>query len=177
MNRIAATVGWLLLSCLATFGFAQTSQSPEVVPDAGTPSINNSFSITGLDTSLGQIELSPDLILSAGRGASFNISYPDDAGVVTISLFVGPVAVFDIKRNRLIELKPGQNSLSLTEGLPPVGSESGSALATRDAVLRSPYRLSDWIMARQQQYLGSLKIELRDLNKGLASIIRSLVGH
>lgn len=86
MNRTAAMVGWVLLSCLATPGFAQTSPSPEVVLETGQPLIGNGLSGAGVDTSLRQIELSPDLIFSAGRGALFTILYPENADVVTVSL-------------------------------------------------------------------------------------------
>lgn len=175
MNRVAAIVLWFLLSHLVTPAYAQTGPSADVAPGTGKPIIENEFSSTSVDASLRQIELSPDLILSAGRGASFSIHYPENAGVVMVSLSAGPAVILDIKRNRLLELNPGQSSLSLAQGLPPDGSEPEPGVAARDALMRNPFKLSDSIMARQQQYLGSLKIDVRDLNRGLASIIRSLV--
>ena len=156
---------WMLLGCFVAPAASQTGES--------LPSGKQlSYVVEG---SLLQLSLSPDLILSAGNGAEFTILYSEPDDTLLINLTAGQALVFDVRRNRLLELNHGVNSWTLHGELPVRDSDDLLRSVARDAVSRSPYKLSDSIMARQQQYLGSLRIDVRDLNKGLASIIRGLV--
>jgi hypothetical protein len=134
------------------FGFLPQAQENEL-----------SFEVSG---NLLQIQLTPTLVVSAGEGALLNL-YPgaDEGYVLTVN--GGAVIVLELDTDRIIELPPGAYRLG-----------TRTALAIDDRATATDYKqgfaLADSIMVRQESYLEMLRIDVRDINKGLVSLIRRL---
>ncbi len=122
-----------------------------------------SFEVAG---NLLQIQLTPSLVVSAGQGALLNLfSGPDGGFLLTVN--GGAVIALELDTDRLIDLPPGAYRLGTRQVLPVDGAGTTSDY-------RQGFALADSIMVRQQSYLDTLRIDVRDINKGLVSIIRGL---
>lgn len=125
-----------------------------------------------------QIELQPGWVVAAQRGTQFAIAVADPARQLTmLHVQRGTVTLVGLQTNALAQLPVG--SYGITPAGLDVNFRSASPAATgasgEDTEPLTPgYRMSDAIMTQQQKYLDSLKVDIRDINSGLASIIRGL---
>jgi hypothetical protein len=93
----------------------------------------------------------------------------------------GAITAIDLLTNDVAVLPPGSYRVSSITVSAPSGISPQQALAESNPIssevdVMSPsFRLSDAILTQQQKYLDSLKIDVKDINKMLASIIRGLV--
>jgi hypothetical protein len=176
MGRVLPFLAFLvLLSC--ALPAAAGEEFPRVVfPDGHVLSADPNGMVT-VENSLVQIELSRGKIASAQRGTQFAISNSEpSAGVVQLRVQRGTIILVDVQSNTLAQIPPGSYRIH-PEGIEAVGpfTVRGGAEADDAEVSTPSYRLSDAVMTQQQKYLDSLKVDIRDINKALASIIRSLV--
>lgn len=168
----------LLLTCSLP---SRAADYPRVVFPAGhvLPAVGDATA--DVDVALLQVELRPGLILSATRGTRFALaSRSDNSPDQELRIDGSPLTIIDLPSNSVVIVPPGRYRLALAPGVssplvapPPTSDVSPDALDT--SALSPGYRLSDAIMTQQQKYLDSLKIDVRDINNFLASIIRSLV--
>ena len=122
-----------------------------------------SFEVEG---NLLQIQLTPGLVVSAGRGALLNLfAGPDDGFLLTVN--GGAVIALDLDADRIMDLPPGAYRLGTRQPRPVDGAAAGNEF-------RQGFVLADSIMVRQQSYLDTLRIDVRDINKSLISLIRGL---
>lgn len=169
MGRLLAFL--LLLSrLLMPLPGAAGDSSPQILfpPDQAWPA-DASGAIT-VEGALLQIELRPGQVISAQRGARLSLVKTGSGNEVELSVLHGPVIWLDIATNTVSPLPPG------TYIVAPTGLVERGRIPRDEADTLTPgYRLADAIMTQQQKYLDSLKVDVRDINHFLASIIRGLV--
>lgn len=112
-------------------------------------------------TDLLQLDLGHGRVLSAQRGAEFEIALTGDLIVAR-----GPVQLADLTLDSFRPLPLGSHAVAASTASLVDSAEP----ATQD----TRYQLSNAVMVRQQQYLDSLKIDVRDINQLLANVIRAL---
>lgn len=120
-----------------------------------------------------QFQLAPGYVLSVEPRAEFTL--PDPNADNALNVLAGEVVVADLLRNRVRVLTIGRYPVPDTSTAMP-STPAGSA-ALDDLTHRQGFRLSDSIMLRQQDYVESLSIDVRDLNRALLSILRALIPH
>lgn len=128
-----------------------------------------------------EIPLVGTLILAPERGATYSLdpAAPGPSPLRRVILHAGRAAMVDTGANRAQWLGPGRylarcNALSCTwqDDEPPWAREAGRDEAAGIA----GYRLADWIMTRQQQYIDDMSIDVRIINSSLSSLLRALIG-
>lgn len=182
MERILPTLISVLLT-LCSLSAAAEGAFPRVVFPADYVLAIDAEGIITADVALLQVELHPGLIVSAERGTQFAVA-PADAGTDSNGLRVlqGTVIAADLLANAVTRLAPGRYVITRKPGLAAetlvvadATAESSSVTGNDPEHLTPGYRLSDAVMVQQQKYLDSLKVDVRDVNNILASILRSLV--
>lgn len=153
-------------------------------PSGQTLPMNAAGHVT-VRTALLQVELLPGLILSAPRGTQFSLAATNgEFGASGLTVLRGTLTALDLQSNAIMQLPPGRYLLASSPGATTAISAAPDATTlasgARDAqpatdTLTPGYRLSDAVMTQQQKYLDSLKVDVRDINNILASIIRGLV--
>ena len=123
-----------------------------------------SFEVSG---NLLQIQLTPTMVISAGNGALINLFPGPDNGFV-LAVNGGAVIALELDTDQVINLPPGAYRIGTRAALPVDGANT-----TRD--YKQGFALGDYYMVRQQSYLETLHIDVRDINKGLVSILRHLI--
>jgi hypothetical protein len=122
---------------------------------------------------LQQIDLGGGIILSAERGTVLTLTRQKD-GTVEVLVNDGNLTLVNIAANSLVPLPAGSlatvqpNGEAISHGATYAGAMPIVAGGDR-------YHLADAVMVRQQQYLDSLKIDVRVINNALANLIRGLV--
>ena len=133
-----------------------------------------------------QIEIAPGMVLSAGRGAMIALLQPAHADAhLVVAVLAGPVLALNLGLNEVRDLGIGSHLLSLraAQAGERAAQRTGGAadwalaLATSDQERRAlglgqGFQFADSIMIRQQAYLDALRIDVRQINHGLASVIR-----
>ncbi len=154
-------------------------QFPRVVYPQGHVLAVDSDAAVVVDVALLQIELSPGLYLSAPRGTRFAAGTWGNASPdQRLQVVGGDLTVLNLQSNAVAVLPPGHYRIAQGTGrstISAIPAPDASPLASTRESISPDYRLSDVVMTQQQKYLDSLKIDVRDLNKALASIIRGLV--
>ena len=152
---------------------------PRVLFPAGQILPGEAEYVVTVEGALMQVELRPGLIASAQRGTQFSLA---KAGIfrqsTQLNVVRGTLTLADIQTNAITQLPPGSyviNAAEITLKSDDAGSDRNSAASEEPETLTPGYRLSDAVMTQQQKYLDSLKVDVRDINKVLASIIRGLV--
>ncbi|MFA7321752.1 MAG: hypothetical protein WC000_09850 [Dokdonella sp.] len=182
MVRILPTLisAWLTLCPLSAMA---ADAFPRVVFPADYVLAIDAEGIVTADVALVQVELHPGLIVSAVRGAQFAVT-SGDAGSDSTNFRVlqGTVIAADLLANAVTRLTPGRYVITRKSGLAAETRvvtddtpESGNVIGNDPEHLTPGYRLTDAVMVQQQKYLDSLKVDVRDVNNILASILRSLV--
>lgn len=118
-----------------------------------------------------QFDLGEGRIVSAARGAELQFQH----GSVGIEAHVanGTVTLVDLPGNQVIPLNPG--TTHTLESLAAAHADDAERGLPMPPALPT-YRLPDAVLVKQQHYIKSLRIDVRDLNRGLASIIRAFTG-
>lgn len=182
MARILPTLMSVLLT-LCSLSAAAEDAFPRVVFPAEYVLAIDADGIVTTDVALLQVELHPGLIVSAERGTQFAVT-SGDAGSdsISFSILQGTVIAADLLANAVTRLAPGRYVITRKPGLaaetlviPDATAESSRVGGNDSGALTPGYRLSDAVMVQQQKYLDSLKVDVRDVNNILASILRSLV--
>jgi hypothetical protein len=180
MARFPAILAAVFL--LFATGTSGAGEFPRVVfPQGHTLETDASGVLTVSDAWL-QLEVRPGLIISAERGTRFSARPVSGASELTdLRIDHGAPTIIDIRSNAVFRIPPGQyridtspNAAVMISAVSGAIPDAVSSPAGNDS-LSPGYRLSDSIMIQQQKYLDSLKIDVRDINNVLASIIRSLV--
>ncbi len=129
-----------------------------------------------------QIEIRPGLILSATRGSEIQVIQSSEAaGSHDVLIYGEGMTAVDLLTNDVAVLPAGSyrvtsNSDNVSPGASPQPQTvEGNSDPVPVDVISPSFRLSDAILTQQQKYLDSLKIDVKDINKMLASIIRGLV--
>ncbi|MFH1873203.1 MAG: hypothetical protein ABIK82_15205 [Pseudomonadota bacterium] len=182
MERILPTLISVLLT-LCSLSAAAGGALPRVVFPADYVLAIDAEGIVTADVALLQVELHPDLIVSAERGTQFTVTPAGaDSDSTSFRVMRGTVIVADLLANAVTRLAPGRYVITRKQGLAsessviPDDTPESSSVAGNDPEHLTPgYRLSDAVMVQQQKYLDSLKVDVRDVNNILASILRSLV--
>jgi hypothetical protein len=163
MFRRMLVAGFVI--AIAGIGPAAADEYPKVLfgvlPQARDG--GRSFEVEG---NLLQIQLAPGLVVSAGRGALLNL-FPGPDGGFLLAVNGGSVMAVETDVSRIVDLPPGAYRLGTRQPLP--AREAGFA-----SDYRQGFALADAIMVRQQSYLETLRIDVKDINKGLVSLIRGL---
>ncbi|KAF0162703.1 MAG: hypothetical protein FD157_3812 [Rhodocyclaceae bacterium] len=134
--------------------------------------------VVTVDTAWLQLELQPGWVVAAQRGTQFAIVAADPARqLIALRVQRGTMTLVGLQTNALAQLPIG--SYGITPAGLDVNFRGASPAATgapgEDTEPLAPgYRMSDAVMTQQQKYLDSLKVDIRDINSGLASIIRGL---
>jgi hypothetical protein len=177
LSDLVAAICFLIVGAVAMAG-----EYPRVLFPQGETVEFDTLSEVVVTTALVQIEVQPGVIISAERGTRLSVSAVRNApGLVDLRINHGSPTIVDISTNAIYRVPPGQYRIDITPGATAmVSAVSGAmtdatSLPVVDDGLMPGYRLSDAIMTQQQKYLDSLKIDVRDINNVLASIIRSLV--
>lgn len=178
MGRTLATLASaLLMLCVVPARAADAV--PRVLFPAGQTLPVEAESVVTVEGALMQVELRQGLILSAQRGTQFSIA---KAGLVSnamqLNVLRGTLTLADIQTNAVTRLPLGSYAISPTGISVHPGDASpnrNDATGAETETLAPGYRLSDAVMTQQQKYLDSLKVDVRDINHILASIIRGLV--
>ena len=122
-----------------------------------------SFEVTD---SLLQIQLTSTLVISAGKGAMINLfAEADSAYLLTVN--GGAVIALELESDRVIDLPPGAYRIGERTVLSPESSNGATDY-------KQGFALADYYMVRQQSYLDSLHIDVRDINQGLVSLLHHL---
>lgn len=177
MGRLFAALAAFLLLLGHTSARAD-EVLPRVVFPPGYEIPLQADGVVTVDTAWLQIELQPGWVVAAQRGTQFAIAVTDPARQLTLlRVQRGTMVLIGLQTNALAQLPIG------SYGITPAGLDSNFHDASPGA-MRAPgedteplapgYRMSDAVMTQQQKYLDSLKVDIRDINSGLASIIRGL---
>lgn len=160
---------------------AHAGKYPRVVFPAGHVLAADATGGITVNVTLLQIELSPGLILSAPRGARFSVAAASGAlSDVELQIASGALTILNLQTNAVVLAPPGRYRFTAAAFVQAVRAVSDAATGSDQPAfaaeaMSSGYRLADAILVQQQKYLDSLKIDVRDINSALASIIRSLV--
>jgi hypothetical protein len=179
MPRFLAACLILLIS-LCTLP-SRAENFPRVIFPEGHALTADAAGTVSVDVALLQIELRAGLVLAAERGTRFALAGNGDARAGhELRIIGGTLTVLDLHDNAVLRVPPGSYSLAPTAGnaglaIAPLQAAQTGQVATDADALSPGYRLSDAIMTQQQKYLDSLKIDVRDINSVLASLIRALV--
>jgi hypothetical protein len=180
MLRQIGIVAALLLPTSAALVFA--GDYPRVIYPIGHTLPADAQGSVKVQVPLLQIEIRPGLILSASRGADIQVRPSSEpSGSQDLLIQGGAITAIDLLTNDVAVLPPGSYRVSSITVSAPSGISPQQALAESNPIssevdVMSPsFRLSDAILTQQQKYLDSLKIDVKDINKMLASIIRGLV--
>lgn len=184
MARIRAMLVFALLMLYVLPGWAGDALPRVVFPAGQALPINVAGHVTA-DMALLQVELLPGLIVSAPHGTQFSIATTDgEFRASGLTVLRGTLTALDLQSNVVMQLPPGRYVVASSPGIAAAISAapdetalpSGTQAAHAATDTLSPgYRLSDAVMTQQQKYLDSLKVDVRDINNILASIIRGLV--
>ncbi len=121
-----------------------------------------SFEVTD---SLLQLQVTPSLVISAGKGALFNLyPGPDNGFVLTVN--GGAVIAMELDANQVVELPPGAYRIGVRQ------VSATEVAAAPD--YKQGFSLADYVMVQQQTYLEKLRIDVKDINRGLAALLRGL---
>jgi hypothetical protein len=173
-----ACIAFVLAVCVLP---ARADGFPRVIFPEGHALAADAAGAVSVDVALLQIELRSGLVLSATRGTRLALASAGDAeSEGELNVAGGSITIIDLRDNAVLRVPPGNYRLA------PISTDAGLAIAAlpmaqsgqiaADADVLTPgYRLSDAIMTQQQKYIDSLKIDVKDINKMLASIIRGLV--
>lgn len=160
---------------------ARAENFPRVIFPEGHGLTADAAGAITVDVALLQIELRPGLVLAAERGTRFTLADTGDARAGhELRIIGGTLTILDLHDNVVLRVPPGSYSLAPAAAnaglaIAPLPAAQASQLAADADVLSPGYRLSDAIMTQQQKYLDSLKLDVRDINNVLASLIRALV--
>lgn len=165
IGRATRLLGLLLV--MAASGQTSAESFPKVLfgnidPGADT----GSFAV---EEQLLQLQLSPRWVVSAGRGALFNVAAAPETGSVLLTVNGGSVMALDLENDQVAALPPGSYHLD-----PREDASGNPAIVPPDPQYRQGFALANWVLVRQQTYLDSLRLDVRDLTHGLASILRAL---
>lgn len=178
MGRLFALLAAVLLPiCNAQAGEAL----PRVIFPAAYELPRQAGGVITVDVAWLQVEVQHGWVVAAPRGAQFALVTDDPAGRTgALSVLRGPLTLIDLGSNVLSQLAVGSYGITSAGVAFSSGyaNGQGAGLASGDEKenLAAGYRLSDAVMTQQQKYLDALKVDVRDINKGLASIIRGLFG-
>jgi len=177
MERLFAALVVVLL-LLGHMSVRADDVMPRVVFPAGYGMPLQADGVVTVDTAWLQIELQPGWVVAAQRGTQFAIAVTDPVRQLTVlRVQRGTMTLIGLQTNALVRLPIG------SYGITPAGLDSNfhdaspavNSAPDEDAEPLTPgYRMSDAVMTQQQKYLDSLKVDIRDINRGLASIIRGL---
>lgn len=170
MGRLFAFL--LLLSrVLIPLPVAAADFSPQVLFPAGQSLPAAADGVITVEGPLLQIELRPGQVISAQNGARLSLAKAGAIGSdIELVVLHGSVTWLDVTTNTISPLLPGTYTMA------PTGLVERGRFPRDEADTLAPgYRLADAIMTQQQKYLDSLKVDVRDINHFLASIIRGLV--
>jgi hypothetical protein len=160
----------LLMLCAVSAGAADTLPRVVFPPGYALPE-----GVVTVEGALTQVEVRQGQIVSAQRGDQFSMA---TAGLLSdaihLNVLRGILTLVDVETNAITQLPPGSYVIAATGVSLKPGD--GSSIPGGDTEALAPgYRLSDAVMTQQQKYLDSLKVDIRDINHVLASIIRGLV--
>lgn len=163
--------------------------SAEEAPRLLFASDGGQFPVVGapvaVDARLVQVSLAANLVLAAGEGANFLIEEAPGgpAGTHILGVGRGPVLLIDTARQRMERLGRGSYLVGAGRGSEPAAlqglgnrSPGDDSPAHRDLELRQGFQLGDAIMTRQQAYLDSIRIDVRDINRAFSSLLRAIAG-
>lgn len=178
MRRLFARLASALLMLCAVPAQAE-DVFPRVLFPAGQSLSVEAGDVVTVEGALMQVELRQGLIASAQRGTRFSIAKGGLFSQSTqLNVVQGTLTLADIRTNDVAQLPAGNYVI----GAAGLSIKSGDASPDRnkttadDTETHAPgYRLADAVMTQQQKYLDSLKVDVQDINKILASIIRGLV--
>jgi hypothetical protein len=144
--------------------------SPTILFPPGQAWPTNASDAVTVEGALLQIELRPGQVISAQKGARLSLVQVGGSDNLELGVLQGSVIWLDMATNTISPLLPG------TYAIAPAGLvERGRIPRDEPDTLAPGYRLADAVMTQQQKYLDSLKVDVRDINHFLASIIRGLV--
>ena len=191
LKGLGAACLWLLLALPAA-----ARELPPVIHGDAAVQMNAFGAVFEVASDLVQVRLNSSLVATAAKGAAFEI-YPPLLGGSSEMLHVtrGSVVLIDERSDRAATIAAGGRLTYAAAVAPSVQPEIVADLATpaeahaiappaelEDATTRwqlqegrQGFLLSDSVMTRQQEYLSSLKIDIVDLNRILASFIRRLL--
>jgi hypothetical protein len=179
----------LLVGLCSAMPIAVTA-APEVIHGEASASTNAFGAVYEIESDVGQIRLSPSLVATAAKGTVLEVYAPifgDDTGFIRVTR--GNVALIDERSDRAQTIATGGRIAYDTTPAPIAGEngpvESPAIAAPRELEeattqwqlleSRQGFVLSDSVMTRQQEYLASLKVDITDLNRVLASFVRRLL--
>ena len=183
---------WLLLASPA----AALAPPPLIHGDAAVQ-MNAFGAVFEAVSDLVQVRLNSSLVATAAKGAAFEV-YPPLFGDSKEILHVtrGTVVLIDERSDRAETIAAGgrvtYEAAAARSAQPDVVIADPARLPEAHAIAapaeledattqwqlqegRQGFLLSDSVMTRQQEYLASLKIDIIDLNRVLASFIRRLL--
>lgn len=168
---------------------------PPVIHGVAAVQANMFGAVFEVESATCQIRLNRSLVATATQGAAFEVYAPllGDDGSEMLHVTRGSLILIDEARDRAERLAPGGRVAY--RAAPAAPADQGTGLAGLPEALRfsaatqledaytqwqqqesrQGFLMSDSIMTRQQEYLASLKIDIRDLNHALASFIRRLL--
>lgn len=169
---------------------AQAGEQPEVIFDAGVSAALVPDTPLRVDSALIQVQLGEHRVLSATKGAELVLRRPDAArNQYLIEVASGDVSLIDILGNSFDPLPPGTRisgpvpcadppSTNCAEFLVELpGSLPGQAVTGGKPIEaigpHQNFQLSGAVMLRQQKYLDSIRIDIRDINSVFSSILRA----
>jgi hypothetical protein len=163
-------------------GASGAAEYPRVLFPSGQAPVPDGSGMLAVDEAMLQIEIQPGVVVSAERGTRL-LARPvgGSPGVLDLYIEHGSPTVIDTRTNAMVRVPPGRYRIdALHDSMAMLGAgtapnDGAGFLPGANDGLSPGYRLSDSIMTQQQKYLDSLKIDVRDINNVLASIIRSLV--
>ncbi len=171
-----------LLSILLALGALSATAadiSPRIVFPAGQDWPSPADGMITVEGPLLQFELHPGQVISATRATRFSLAKNgSESDAVELNVVQGAVTWVDLDANAISHLPPGRYVLAPAgPGVKVLDATAGRAMIPREETetLAPGYKLADSIMTQQQKYLDTLKVDVRDLNHFLASIIRGLV--
>lgn len=167
----------LLLALIAPV--VQAEDYPRVVFPQGHALVADAGGAVTVGVPLLQIELRPGWVLAATRGTRFALADAGEDAGLDVQVAGGELTMLNLHDNALLRIPKGSYRLAAAGGhgvsIRPQTDDEATPLPAEAGTLSPGYRLSDAVMTQQQKYLDSLKIDVRDLNKALASLIRGLV--
>ena len=195
LNRIPLLAGFCAsLPILLAVPPAVSGEPPQLIyGNATMTGIAFGYAVEPV-SDLVQLRLNATLVASAAQGAAFEVYAPILAnGVEILHVRRGSVVVID-ERGAAAAVSAGSRlsyPVTAMRAAQPDDAEkssiSGTATLAASTPIEDAYRqwqlqegrqgflLSDSVMTRQQEYLSSLKIDIVDLNRAVASFIRRLL--
>lgn len=190
MKTMPHTLFILIAFLLAPLA-ASAEEMPQLLFERGEKTELTLNKTIAVRSELIQIQIGPHSILSAKKGDEFQIrqASPDNPEPLSIAVITGHVMLYDLANNNAVNIKAGTtltgpNRIACTDSssagclefrIHPESASFGAEPESLDTSLpgsKKNLALSSFVMTKQQKYLDSIRIDVRDINNVLGSILR-----